>query len=557
MSLNGDAALVLVNGRVHTLDPSHPTATAVAVREGRVIAVGDDASARELAGGRTEVIDLAGRTLLPGFQDSHVHASGGGLERTRCDLSGVHSLAEYQALIAAYAEGHPDVEWITGGGWSMDVFAGGVPSRHDLDRVVGDRLVCLSNRDHHGTWVSSAALRAAGITRETPDPGDGRIERDESGEPCGTLQEGAMFLVERIMPAPTKEDFVLGILAGQAYLHSLGITSWQEAIVGEYPGVPDCYEAYRALDASGRLTGRVVGALWWERGRGGEQLDHLLERREGTAACERFHATSVKFMQDGICENFTAAMLTPYLDAHGHETHNRGKSFFDAEELKSAVSLVDREGFQAHFHAIGDRAVREVLDAVEESNRQNPGGDNRHHIAHIQVIHPDDVARFGSLGVTANAQTLWASLEPQMTELTIPFLGEERATWQYPFGSLVRSGARLACGSDWPVSTPDPLEQMHVAVNRSAPPGYLYGAGDEAGVLTPGERLDLETAVAGFTINAAWVNHLEGETGSIEPGKRADLVVLDRDLFSQPAEEIASARVDMTLVDGAAVYERR
>jgi predicted amidohydrolase YtcJ len=550
------ASVAFVNGNVWSAAPSGG-GSALAIADGRILAVGSDDEVRAMADSRTEVVDLKGRMLLPGFQDAHVHASGGGLERTKCDLSEVHSLEDYRRVVAEYAAVHTDVDWIVGGGWSMDIFPRGVPSREDLDAVVGERPVFLSNRDHHGAWVSTAALRAAGITRDTPDPPDGRIERDEKGEPCGTLQEGAMRLVQRIAPAPTTEDFIAGILAGQRYLHSLGITAWQEAIVGNYPGVPDCFEAYRSLDSSGKLTGRVVGALWWERDRGEEQIDRILARREAAAGCERFRATSIKFMQDGICENFTAAMLTPYLDGKGHETHNSGKSFFEPEELRRYVTLVDGEGFQAHFHAIGDRAVREVLDAIEAARRANPSSANRHHIAHIQVIHPEDVPRFAALGAAANAQALWACSEPQMTELTIPFLGEERATHQYPFGSLVRAGAKLSCGSDWPVSTPDPLQQIHVAVNRTAPPGYLYGRDDPSEPFLPDERLDLATVLEAFTSGSAYVNGSETESGSLEPGKRADVVVLSHDLFSLPAEELAHAAVDMTFVDGQAVYERQ
>jgi predicted amidohydrolase YtcJ len=262
----------------------------------------------------------------------------------------------------------------------------------------------------------------------------------------------------------------------------------------------------------------------------------------------------VKIMQDGVIENFTAAVLEPYLDADGRPTENRGKSFVHPEELKAAVTRLDAEGFQVHIHAIGERAVREALDAYEAARNVNGSNDNRHHIAHIQVIHPDDLPRFRELGVTANAQPLWAVYEGQMLNLTIPFLGPERSGWQYPFGSLVRSGARIAMGSDWSVSSPNPLWEMHVAVNRTSPPAYEYGGGNLEPFL-PGERLDLPTAIAGFTINSAYVNHLDDLTGSIEVGKRADLVVLDRNPFEHPADRLADARVVRTLVEGERVFD--
>ncbi len=552
------ADLIFLNGAVHTVDPGLPRAEAVAVRDGMIVAVGGSRELRDLAGPRTELLDLSGRTLLPGFQDAHVHASGGGLERLSCDLSEAHSREEYLGLVRRHAAAHPDAEWITGGGWAIDVFPGGVPRKEELDAVVPDRPVFLSNRDHHAAWVNSAALERAGVDSRTPDPSDGRIERDAAGGVVGTLQEGAMALVQRVVPAPSTAEISAGILEGQRYLHSLGITAWQEAIVGDYPVVPDCFDAFVSLDAAGRLTGRVVGALWWARDKGEDQIDLLLTRREKAATGARFRASAVKFMQDGVCENFTAAMLTPYLDREGHETHNHGTSFFEAEELKRYVTAVDREGFQAHFHAIGDRAVREVLDAVEAARLANGRSDNRHCAAHIQVIHPEDVPRFAALGVMANAQPLWACYEPQMTEFTLPFLGEERAATQYPFASLQRAGARLCFGSDWPVSTPNALSEIHVAVNRQAPPDYGCAAGSEREEppFLPDERIPLSSAVAAFTMGSAYFNHLEETTGSVTVGKRADLVVLDEDLFSLPPGEIGHVQVDLTFVDGQRVYAR-
>jgi predicted amidohydrolase YtcJ len=549
------ADLVLTGGAVYTVDAARTWAQAVAISGGRIAAVGTDAEMRPHVGPRTEVVNLRGRMVLPGFQDAHVHASGGGLERGQCDLTGVHTREGYLATIRGYAGRNPGAAWIVGGGWGMDVFPGGVPSRDDLDGVVPDRPVFLSNRDHHGAWVNSRALELAGIDAATPDPPDGRIERTAAGEPQGTLHEGAMNLVQRVAPRVTPDEQVAGILEGQRYLHSLGITAWQEAIVGEYAVVPDCFDAYREVDGRGLLTARVTGALWWRRAAGLSQLDFLAERR-AIASGSRFRTTSVKIMQDGVCENFSAAMLTPYLDGHGHETDGRGTSFFDPEELKDAVTAIDARGFQVHIHAIGDRAVREALDAIAAARAANGPTARRHHIAHLQVVHPDDVPRFADLGVAANCQPLWASNEPQMTELTLPFLGPERSAWQYPFGSLAASGAQLCFGSDWPVSSPNPMWQMHTAVNRTTSPGYPFRGAETDEPFLPGERIGLPAAIAAFTMGSAYVNHDERDAGSVEPGKRADLVVLDRNLFTQPAAEIALAEVDLTLVDGAVVYAR-
>ncbi|GGV14241.1 amidohydrolase [Streptomyces filipinensis] len=539
------ADLLFTGGAVLTPEaPEARTATAVAVTGGRITAVGGE-ELRELAGPRTEVVDLAGRLLLPGFQDAHVHPVPAGLELAQCDLSGATTAADTVAAVRAYAEAHPGREWILGGGWSMEAFAGGTPTKELLDAVVPDRPVYLPNRDHHGAWVNSRALRLAGIDRDTPDPADGRIERDASGEPSGTLQEGAMQLVGRLTPPATPADRLAALLHAQRHLHALGITAWQDALVGDFLGMDDPAEAYRTAARDGSLTARVVGALWWDRERGAEQIPELAEKRAALSH-GRFRAGTVKLMLDGVAENHTAALLDPYLDRCGCATANRGKSFIDPGRLPEYVTELDALGFQCHFHALGDRAVRDALDAVEAARAANGPSDTRPHLAHLQVVHPDDVPRFARLGATANIQPLWAAHEPQMDELTIPFLGPERAAWQYPFGALLRSGARLAAGSDWPVSSPDPLQGIHVAVNRVEP-------GGTGPVFLPGERLGLAEALTAYTAGSAYVNHLD-DSGRVAVGALADLVVLDRDPFAGPPEEIAQTAVALTYVGGERVY---
>ncbi len=540
----GTADTVFVNGGVYTVDAARSWTDAVAVRDGRIAALGGEA-VRALTGHRTEVIDLAGKLLLPGFIDAHVHPIMGGTERALCDLTGTSSSAECLTRITRYARQHPDRAWILGGGWSMDQFPGGTPSRRDLDDVVPDRPVYLVNRDHHGAWVNNRALELAGVGKDTPDPADGRIERERDGTPQGTLHEGATMLVAAHAPATTPAEYAAGLAEGQRHLHSLGITGWQDAIIGPYLGHRDTLSTYLEFATSGRLTARVAGALWWDRDRGEDQLDELLERRSAGQA-HRFRADTVKIMQDGVCENFTAAMLDPYLDGRGRPTANNGHSFIEAEALARYVTRLDAEGFQVHFHAIGDRGVRESLDAVAAARAANGWNDHRHHIAHIQVIHPDDIGRFRELGVAANMQPLWATADAQMLDLTIPFLGYPRSDWQYPFASLRRSGAVLAAGSDWPVSSPDPLQGIHVAVNRVLP--------ETGEAFLPAERLVLGDAIAAYTIGSAWVSHLDHETGSVEPGKYADLIVLDRNPFAAEPAAIADSRVEMTFVQGALVH---
>jgi predicted amidohydrolase YtcJ len=518
----------------------------VLVEDGRISRVqrGGGFEARFARTSITETVDVAGGLLSPGFTDAHVHPIHGGLIRLRCDLSGLTTREEYLAAIRAYADAHPDREWILGGGWAMPAFPGGTPTASDLDAVVPDRPVYLPNTDLHGAWVNTRALEIAGIDAGTPDPPHGRIERDADGHPTGTLHEGATALVTRHQPRTSAEDYYAALMEGQRYFHSVGITSWQDAIVGSYLGMDDPGAAYVKAAASGDLRSQVVGALWWDRRRGVEQVADLVARREALSG-GRFHAGAIKIMQDGVAENGTAAMLTPYLDAGGRPTDNRGLSFVEPGVLREAVAALDGAGFQVHVHAIGDRAAREALDAFEGSTP-----DRRHHIAHLEVVHPDDVPRFAALGIAANAQALWACRDMQLTELTLPFLGAERSAWLYPFGDLHRAGARLVMGSDWPVSSPDPLQAMHVAVNR-----WPYDDRSEA--FLPHQALDLETAFAAYTSGSAWINRRDETDGAgeLSPGGVADLVVLDRDPFAGPTEEIGAARAVSTWIDGEALYE--
>ncbi len=545
------ADTVFVGGRVFSAPATEPVQLGVAVRGGRIAAVAPDEELRDLVGTVTEVVDLAGGLLIPGFQDAHVHPVMGGVDLLRCDLHDAVDAEDSLAKIAAYATGHPNLEWIVGGGWWMSHYANGTPTREALDAVVPDRPVFLTNKDGHGTWVNSRALELAGIDASTPDPADGRIERRPDGSPSGTLHEGAGLLVARLLPDVTPAQQVAGLLTAQDMMFSLGITSWQDAAVGELFGMKDVLGAYLTAAADGLLRARVVGALWWDRERGAEQIPELLERR-AQGQVGRFRASSVKIMQDGVAENFTAGMIDPYFDGCGCATANAGLSFVDPDALRGYVTELDSHGFQVHFHALGDRAVREALDALEAARAANGPTDGRHHLAHLQVVHPADIPRFAQLGAVANIQPLWAAHEPQMDELTIPFLGADRSELQYPFADLLRAGARMAAGSDWSVSSPNPLEGIHVAVNRVAP-----GAeGAEAEPLSPRNRLTLAEALTAYTAGSAYVNHHEDSTGRIEVGRLADLAVLDRDPFAAPAEEIAETTVVSTYVDGELVYAR-
>ncbi len=499
------------------------------MRGDRIIAVGDEVTG--LVGPRTGVVPVTG-LLVPGVQDAHVHPVWGGLEVLRCDLSPYTQAAAYRQAIDNYARANPGRGWVTGGGWSMLAFPGGTPHRRDLDDIVPDRPVLLHSCDHHSAWVNTRALELAGLDRLTPDPPDGRLEREPDGTPSGILHESAVTLVARHLPAVSDAEYEAALRIGQAHLHSLGITGWQDAILGSYGGYRDPSPAYRALAGSGELTARVCGALWWERDRGTEQIEELTARRAENAI-GTFGTPMVKIMLDGVAENFTAAMTEPFLGGHGH-----GLSFVDFDSLPGHVSALSAAGFGVHFHAIGDAAVRAALDAVAAAGKSLA----RHQIAHLQLVDPRDVPRFGQLGVIANMQPLWACHDAQLDELTSLYLGEERAQWLYPFGDMHRSGAPLAAGSDWPVTSASPWEGMHVAVTRT---------GHDERVLLPAQRLDLMTALTAYTRGSAYANGCD-DAGAIERGRLADLVLLEEDPFMG---EIQHARVTQTYVGGVRVFE--
>ena len=547
------ADLIFHGGSLFSAGASTSRPAAVAVSDGVIIAIESDADILKYRGPSTEVIDLAGGLLLPGFQDAHVHPLTAGIELQQCDLSGAEDAADCLRLIGEYAAAHPDLDWILGGGWSMDFFPGGVPTRHSLDEIVPDRPVLLMNRDHHDAWVNSVALNRAGVTAATPDPSGGRIARDTDGSPIGTLHEAAFELMSEVRPSIDLEFAYAGLLKAQDKLFSLGITGWQDAYVPAVHANGDFLDAYLLAIERGTLRARVTAGLWWEREEGLEQLPFLADRRARAAAAapaERFTAGTVKIMVDGVAENQTAAMSSPYLDACGHATDNSGLSFIDKDKLKDYVTALDASGFQVHFHALGDRGVSEALDAVEAARTTNGTSAIRHHLAHLQVIAKNDVARFAELNASANLQSLWACRDKQSVELTYPFLEPELIVQHYPFGDLERAGTHLVAGSDWPVSSANPLLATHVAVNRTEP------GGSSEPPLGEGQGLSLATALTAYTAGSATINGRDDIVGRIEVGYLADLTVLDRDPFTRPVGEIAETSVVSTWIDGVCVFNR-
>jgi predicted amidohydrolase YtcJ len=529
------------------VDATAPRADAIAVRDGRVVALGAGDCAALVGPGTEEV--TADGVVAPGFVDAHVHPVLGGLNRLRCDLDDLHDLHDYRRRIGEHAARLGPDEWFLGSGWYGDVFPGGFPDAAELDRLVGGRPACLTSHDAHSVWVSSAALERAGVTDTTPDPAGGRIQRDAAGRATGMLLESAADLVTDLVPQPSPEVLLEALLEAQAHLHSVGIVGWQDAAVGEMLGVPDLYPVYRAAEESGLLTARVTGALWWALDQDESQVELLLQRRAQSAGGRRFRASAVKIMQDGVCENLTAAVIDGY---HGHP-HEHGLSFLDPEELTRVVAALVREDLDLHLHAVGDRAVRECLDAIEAAGVRP---DARHQVAHIDLVDADDVARFGRLGVIANIQPLWAREDRVLVETKLPYLTPSQREHHFAFGSLHAAGARLALGSDWPVSSPDPWWGIHVAVNRTAPLADPHAQDEHARTvpLLAGERIDLATAFHAATAGAAHASRLESTTGTLHVGQAADLVLLDRDPFDSPVEEISQTRVLATYVDGHPVH---
>ncbi|MCU1569808.1 MAG: hypothetical protein JWR33_549 [Naasia sp.] len=548
--------LVITSGRVFTGAALHPTATAVAVSGGRVVAIGSDEDALAAVPGGAELFDAAGGLITPGFLDSHVHPTQGGHERLTCDLTDSTDAASALELVRRYAVEHPEDDWIVGGGWHLPHFPGGLPRAELLEQAAPGRKVYLVNADHHGAWVSPAALAAAGMDADTPDPADGHIDRDPDGSPSGTLQEGAMDLFEHLLPVPDDAAYVDALVEAQRYLRSFGITGWQDAILGSYAGARDSTEAYLLGFESGALSARVSAALWLTRGFGLDEVADVVARL--VAARDRigvrtndaggsFKAVTVKIMQDGVPESRTAALKQPYLDGHGHPTDQLGPSHFPPEVLDAVAVALAREGFQLHIHAIGDRAVAEALHALGLAAEQTDGEALRHHLAHLQQVDLDDIATMASLGVTANLQALWACNSDQMTELNLPLVGEGRFREQYPFAAMAAAGVRLAMGSDWPVSTPDPWQAISVAVTRVEPGEDRYPP------LGKGQELTLEQALSAYTAGSARVT-LHDDAGRIELGGRADLAVADRNPFDLSAQQIHTVRNVLTVSAGRVVH---
>jgi hypothetical protein len=538
------ADLVLRHGAIYPVASDSLRVEALAVRDGQIVYLGDARGAERLIGGRTAVLELAGRMVLPGFRDTHLHPSAGvGLSECRFDELKTREIVLDSVRKCAAA--HPEQPWVRGRGWQLPVFPDANPRKEWLDAVVPDRPVYLTAADGHSVWVNSKALALAGVSQSTRDPPNGRIERDpKTGEPSGTLRERAVDLVASVLPPRTQTELRAGLLRAVALANSFGIVALHEASAD-----PALLEAYAALDSAGQLTARTIASIRVDPPDGKAQLDSLRAWRGRFAGRRYFSPGAAKIFVDGVIEAKTAALLAPYLGTN--DSTWSGEPNLSPAALDTLVAAIDAAGFQVHQHAIGDRAVRMALDALAFARRHNGPRDARPIIAHLELIDSVDIPRFAELEVIPSFQPLWAYADDYITRLTEPVLGPERSRWLYPIGSVAKTGAHLAAGSDWSVSSLNPLDAIQVAVTRralDAPPGPAW---------IPQEVVSLRTILVAYTSGGAYAAGEEATRGTLELGKAADLVVLDRDLYRIPANEIHTAKVLLTLLDGREVWRDR
>lgn len=533
------ASLAFVNGTVVTNVDAEPVTDAVAVCDGVIVAVGHDDVTASLDG-TTEVIDLARRCVLPAFRDGHAHPMHGGHTLRSLDLPHCDTLDEILEAVGAWAHAHPGLDWIVGYDYQPAILPGGHGHAEWLDRVCPDRPVALYPTDHHAVWLNTEALRRVGVDAATPDPPLGTIVRHADGSPVGTLLEfGGTGLVEPYLPVTTTAEFGLAIDRAMIELASLGIVWVQDASLSIDELAP-----YVDAARAGRLTTRVNAALRAMPDEWRTQLDAFVAAREAYQVGTDFTIGTVKFFADGVIEHGTGFLLEPYVDA----PHTCGLPNWGPAELAEAVAAFDAVGFQCHIHAIGDGGVRMSLDAFEHAARRNGTRDRRPVVAHTQLVHPDDRPRFAALGVVANFEPLWACIDECQEQLTFPRLGPERSTLQYPIASVAQHGAHVSFGSDWPVTTPDPLQGLAVAVTRR------NRRGEPVGGWTPDERLPAFAAIAAATAGTAYQAFDDLERGAVTVGRRADLALLDADVTTIDGHDLRDVRVVGTWADGRAIH---
>jgi predicted amidohydrolase YtcJ len=535
------ADVVLVNGRIYTVNPQQPWAEAVAIRGDKILAVGKNDDVQRYRGSSTKVLDAKGQLVLPGFTDCHIHFMEGSVGLTRVDLIGTKSIEEIQKKVKDYASSHPNEPWIVGAGWTYPTFGPtALPDKKILDAVVPDRPVFLVAFDGHSSWANSKALALAGITRNTPDPPNGKIVRDASGEATGALKERAGELVEKFAPKPTREEHLEALRKGMREANKVGLVRVHSA-GGDF----EWLDLYDELRRRGELTVRQYIAYFFDPPEITTEGIEKAEKARRTYHDDWISGGAVKTMLDGVVESHTAAMLDPYSD----DPKESGKLFWDPAKYKQAVLEWDKRGFQIFTHAIGDKAVRLALDSYQEANATNHTTDSRPRIEHIETITAQDIPRFGQLGVIASFQPLHAYPDEDTLGVWARNVGPERATRAWVWHSIETTGGRLAFGSDWPVVTLNPWPGVQNALTRQTTEGEPVGG------FVAKERISLPDAIKGYTLGAAFAGRREKTEGSLEVGKLADLLILSQDLFKIEPSEIDKTEVLVTMVGGKIVYQ--
>ncbi|MEN8244045.1 MAG: amidohydrolase family protein [Thermodesulfobacteriota bacterium] len=546
---------VFTNGRIYTVNQVKLWAEAVAVRNGKIAYVGNSAGVDTCIGPETEVIDLGGKMVLPGFIDSHAHASCTTNEAASIEMFHLDSLEACLEAVRKFATNHPEHKVIYGGGWHNSLFPPSGPVKEDLDAIVSDRPVCLSSEDGHFFWVNSKAIAMAGISKSTPNPIGGVIEKDPlTGNPSGTFRETARDMIQDVLPPFTVDQIKGSIRNFMQEAASVGITTVHDPLLilpdaeGQLNGFgvgKNNISAYTEMAHDRELTLRVRGTVLTDSSRDAGQVSAI------KSACEQqehplFQIIGIKVFVDGVVEGGTAYLLKPY----AHMPGTCGEPLWNLDALKNLFAEADRERLQIHIHAIGDAAVRMSLDALAYAADKNDGPNSRHVITHLHVFDRSDIPRMASLDVIGVPQPFWFVKGDYFHNLEVRYLGSERAEKEYPMKSLSDAGVLLAGASDFPVQVPSPpLLGIMLGVTRCEP-----GETDPDEILGPEERMTLEEMIEIFTLNGARANFLEHETGSIEAGKKADMVVLDKNLFDIPDTEIANTKVMMTLFEGRTVY---
>jgi predicted amidohydrolase YtcJ len=533
--------LMFISGSVYTVDKNRTWAQAVAIAGDQIVFVGSNKGAEAYLGSETVVIDLGGKMVLPGFVDAHAHPSHAMDFVGNISLYLLDSLGEYEKAIAEFVESHPDAEFYRGSGWADTLFPNFGPTKEILDAIIPDRPIAIVSYDGHSMWVNSVTLERAQITKDTPDPDGGRIERDpETGQPSGTLRETAFKLIKSVIPDHSIEERKKALLTYQEMANRAGITMSHDAMLDA-----QAIAAFNALAEEDQLKMRFRGSITLEPKQGiKQQIETVVEERSINTH-PYFQTHAAKIFVDGVVEGGTAFLLEPY----EHKPESRGEPIWDPEILKDSCVALDSENIQIHFHVIGDAAARITLDALEHAQIKNGRRDSRHLVTHLQLVEPEDIKRFKQLEVIGVPQPFWFKIDDYYAELALPYLGKERAAKQYPMKSFIDAGVIMASASDFPVTIPfDPLIAIQIGITR------LDSVEATEEVLWPEERASLEDLITSFTYNGAYANFLENETGSIEVGKQADIIVLDQNLFEIPTNEIAKARVLLTLVDGVEVF---